>query len=202
MTHLDPATVEAKTKEIATANGCDRGTFTVCWAEHERGDICRCKQEAIRSLTAGREQPFDVMATFDPDFADTFERNSAEQNSAGGAGDAGSLAEFAPGGAYDAESHVRFLRDQGGGSAGYTADLIEKLYHALRAAPQWRTDMENAPKDITLRLWVGGVERHGQWNDDRYSNKPRPFWSYHGQTKTYSRANPPTHWSLIVAPPP
>lgn len=47
---LDPRTIEAKTNEIAKWHGCDRGTFTVCWAERERGEQCRCKQEAIRAL--------------------------------------------------------------------------------------------------------------------------------------------------------
>ena len=42
------------------------------------------------------------------------------------------LDAFDEGGSWDAPSHVRFLRAQGDGSSGFTADLIEKLYQALR----------------------------------------------------------------------
>lgn len=40
-----------ETRRIARAHGCDRGFFTVCWGEHERGEVCRCKEEARANLT-------------------------------------------------------------------------------------------------------------------------------------------------------
>lgn len=42
------------THEIARSHGCDRGFFSVCWAEHEHGAVCRCKEEA-RAALAQRE---------------------------------------------------------------------------------------------------------------------------------------------------
>ena len=42
--------LDAETKRVATEAGCDRGTFTVCWGEHEKGLICKCKEEARRAL--------------------------------------------------------------------------------------------------------------------------------------------------------
>lgn len=42
--------LEHKTNEIAKAHGCDRAVFTVCWGEHERGELCRCKEEAKEAL--------------------------------------------------------------------------------------------------------------------------------------------------------
>ena len=52
--------VERKTTEIAKRHGCDRAVFTVCWAEYEHGEICRCKQDALcelglLSLVGGRQ---------------------------------------------------------------------------------------------------------------------------------------------------
>lgn len=42
--------VERETTRIAREKGCDRGTFSVCWPEHERGEVCVCKAEARASL--------------------------------------------------------------------------------------------------------------------------------------------------------
>ena len=47
--------LDAKTNEVAKAHGCDRGTFTVCWGEHEQGLVCVCKEEA-RRLLSGEQQ--------------------------------------------------------------------------------------------------------------------------------------------------
>ena len=44
--------IEARTHQIAKRHGCDRAVFTVCWAEHERGEKCRCKEDAITELAA------------------------------------------------------------------------------------------------------------------------------------------------------
>lgn len=43
--------LERKTSEIAKRHGCDRAVFTVCWAEHDHGEICRCKEEAKLELS-------------------------------------------------------------------------------------------------------------------------------------------------------
>ena len=48
--------LEKETTRIARLHGCDRGTFTVCWGELERGETCRCKEEA-RALLAERSKP-------------------------------------------------------------------------------------------------------------------------------------------------
>jgi hypothetical protein len=44
--------IEAETYRVAKRRKCDKGTFTVCWGEHERGEVCRCKEEARTALTA------------------------------------------------------------------------------------------------------------------------------------------------------
>ena len=50
MRRTDDPELEAETDRIAKARGCDRGTFTVCWGEHERGEVCRCKEDAQKNL--------------------------------------------------------------------------------------------------------------------------------------------------------
>jgi hypothetical protein len=57
MRNLNPFTrtsklLEEKTDEIAKVKGCDRGTFTVCWAEYEDGLSCKCKEEARKIIGA------------------------------------------------------------------------------------------------------------------------------------------------------
>jgi hypothetical protein len=47
-----PDELERMTREIARKHGCDRAVFTVCWGEHERGETCRCKEEARSALKA------------------------------------------------------------------------------------------------------------------------------------------------------
>lgn len=42
--------------------------------------------------------------------------------------------EYGPGGSWDADAHVRLLRENGGASSGYTADLIERLAADLHSA--------------------------------------------------------------------
>lgn len=54
------------------------------------------------------------------------------------------VAEFGHGD-WDAPAHVRFLRDSGGGSCGYTADLIERLYSALQTAGDHSTATPVSP---------------------------------------------------------
>jgi hypothetical protein len=43
--------IENETKRIAKMHGCDRAVFTVCWAEYEGRGECRCKADAITSLS-------------------------------------------------------------------------------------------------------------------------------------------------------
>lgn len=72
----------------------------------------------------------------------------------------------------------------------------------------WR-DISSAPKidgapsydQPRIRLWDGECERHGRWCADEYSKKPRPYWSYDGQSTTDSRGNQPTHWMPLPSPP-
>lgn len=45
------AALDRKTHEVAKRYGCDRAVFTVCWGEHERGETCRCKEEARAELS-------------------------------------------------------------------------------------------------------------------------------------------------------
>jgi hypothetical protein len=42
--------LEKKTTEVARRHGCDRAVFTVCWGELERGEVCRCKEDARAEL--------------------------------------------------------------------------------------------------------------------------------------------------------
>ena len=60
-----------------------------------------------------------------------------------------------------------------------------------------------APKDTRILLGFSrpvfnGISAiFGQWNDDRYTKKPKPYWSHDlenisGSVRT--RANQPTHW--------
>ncbi len=39
-----------ETTRVARMHGCDRAVFTVCWGEHERGETCRCKEDARANL--------------------------------------------------------------------------------------------------------------------------------------------------------
>ena len=50
MRRTDDPELEAETDRMAKARDCDRGTFTVCWGEHERGEVCRCKEDAQKNL--------------------------------------------------------------------------------------------------------------------------------------------------------
>lgn len=46
--------LERLTTQIARSHGCDRGTFTVCWGELEKGLVCLCKEEARAVLVSLR----------------------------------------------------------------------------------------------------------------------------------------------------
>lgn len=60
----------------------------------------------------------------------------------------------------------------------------------------------SAPKDGTkiLACREGGRVSIWRWSDDRYAKQPRPFWSSMN-SKTTDRANQPTHWMPLPAPP-
>jgi hypothetical protein len=47
----DPeSAVQKVTTKIALSKGCDRGTFTVCWGQYEKGLPCKCEDEARAEL--------------------------------------------------------------------------------------------------------------------------------------------------------
>lgn len=78
-----------------------------------------------------------------------------------------------------------------------------------RRAPSGWLPIETAPKDdITIMLYrpsalVWGKVTPGKWNDDKYAQKPRPFWEmwFKIGTITESRQWEPTHWMPLPAPP-
>jgi hypothetical protein len=63
----------------------------------------------------------------------------------------------------------------------------------------------NAPKDCEILLFCKfcGVVR-GRWNDCRYANKPRPYWT-HDRERVFGvaacRSDQPTHWVPLPTPP-
>lgn len=65
--------------------------------------------------------------------------------------------------------------------------------------------IETAPKDGSkMLLWCpadGGRVAIGRWDDDRYSRRPRPYWSLVGSRTTDSRNRQPTDWMLLPEPP-
>lgn len=68
--------------------------------------------------------------------------------------------------------------------------------------------IETAPKDRDVLLWFPAMcstpkASVGNWDDDRYAKKPRPFWTCECEGwagKNLLRANPPTHWCEITPP--
>lgn len=52
MTAPTDKALEAAARAVAKAHGCDKGTFTVCWGELERGEVCVCKRDARAAITA------------------------------------------------------------------------------------------------------------------------------------------------------
>lgn len=69
---------------------------------------------------------------------------------------------------------------------------------------QWMA-IETAPKDGSrLLLWTPGYRGMiaiGAWSDDRYSRRPRPFWSFAGFRTAVARDMQPTHWMPLPEPP-
>ena len=88
------------------------------------------------------------------------------------------------------------------------SDLSDELIRELgEVKPEWRP-IETAPMDGTkVMLFIPG-QHHGvtigKWNEDKYSKKPRPYWTTDLELlwgKLTVRSNQPTHWMLLPAPP-
>jgi len=70
--------------------------------------------------------------------------------------------------------------------------------------------IETAPKDGT-RILTYRPEGHdwskvgiGDWDDDKYAKKPRPYWSDQNERilgVLWCRKNQPTHWMPLPNPP-
>lgn len=86
-------------------------------------------------------------------------------------------------------------------------DLIASLQAenaALRAqlAGCW-LPMETAPLDRKVLLlcdsWgrSGYLIRVGEYNDDRFAKKPRPYWQSMGSRTTFDRDRPPKAWMYL-----
>ena len=52
---------------------------------------------------------------------------------------------------WDAAAHVRLLRQNGGASSGYTADLIERLHAALRSLASSDSGVKGEPEPVAWR---------------------------------------------------
>lgn len=50
----DSRALYERTTEVARRHGCDRGTFSVCWGEYERGATCQCREDAKAELAEGK----------------------------------------------------------------------------------------------------------------------------------------------------
>lgn len=88
-------------------------------------------------------------------------------------------------------------------------DTLGKIDGEILAAEasqsnQWQP-IETAPKDGTrIALFQGGKFTTGQWSEDEYTKKPRPYWATdRGQIlgKTFDRSCQPTHWMPLPEPP-
>lgn len=62
--------------------------------------------------------------------------------------------------------------------------------------------IETAPKTGTVLLAYKSKVRMGQWDEQKYHKRPKPFWRYIGPWgDTYARDNQPTHWMPLPEPP-
>ena len=87
-----------------------------------------------------------------------------------------------------------------------------KLYAApppTVAAPSGWLPIESAPKNKRIALGWDYLKTQapcfGQWDEDQYAKKPRPFWKtdvdrYRGLNE--ERRSPPSHWMDITPPAP
>lgn len=70
--------------------------------------------------------------------------------------------------------------------------------------------IETAPKDKEILLYRGDTFYEwakivtGKWDDDRFSEKPRPYWTHYKKYLTGTtevRKYQPTHWMPLPDPP-
>ena len=87
---------------------------------------------------------------------------------------------------------------------GYGAEIQHAMRLAAEAAMEWMP-IDSAPKDgtkILLLRETGPVV--GLWKEDKYSNKPKPYWD-HDKVRLFGIHNarnfPPTHWQPLPPPP-
>lgn len=69
--------------------------------------------------------------------------------------------------------------------------------------PQWRPISE-APKDGTqILLLIGEDVSVGQYDNDHFAKRPRPFWNYErfSHRISFCRARQPTHFLPLPSPP-
>ncbi len=72
-----------------------------------------------------------------------------------------------------------------------------------------RQPIETAPKDGTkILIWRGDSSSAevviGRWDDDKYSQKPRPYWTgidHYWRGVRWCREHAPTDWMPIPEPP-
>ncbi len=77
-----------------------------------------------------------------------------------------------------------------------------KAYDALLGAQGWQ-DISTAPKNKRIGLLINGVEYIGRWEDDRFAQKPRPYWQHEtfGRLQiSDQRKEQPTMWRELRAP--
>lgn len=85
------------------------------------------------------------------------------------------------------------------------AEFVDAIRAAIAAyeAALWQP-IDSAPKDgkiLVASPLFEGTTFIARYDDDRYANKPRPYWSFVGQKTTTSRAGQPTHWRPLPPPP-
>lgn len=100
----------------------------------------------------------------------------------------------------------------GGYKQPFTRAFWKAWQAALATQPQapqgavtgWQP-IETAPKDRCILLWnsrLGAIR--GDWRTDKYSKKPRPYWSHDLERVfgvLHARAHQPTHWMPLPAAP-
>lgn len=98
-----------------------------------------------------------------------------------------------------------------------TSEQARRVYKAMLAAappppvaaPSGWLPIESAPKNKRIALGWDYLKTQapcfGQWDEDQYAKKPRPFWRtdvdrYRGLNE--ERRSPPSHWMDITPPAP
>jgi hypothetical protein len=72
----------------------------------------------------------------------------------------------------------------------------------------WEHYVDDVSPPIEVKLaatpvlgFMAGVRVVMKWDDDRYNQRPRPFWHVLGWSVTFCRTNPPTYWQHLPEPP-